>query len=174
MENHFNGLNYLPANEPERLAALEQYGIFGTPPEGAFNHIAEMAARMFDVPIALVNFVGEAEVWTKAGVGLPHDSRVPRGTSLCSLAILNRDPTIFNDALTEPCLLANPLVTGDLGLRFYAAAPIINDAGIQLGAVCLVDSQPRSFSRGEQKVLEGLAQIVLDELESRYGQSKPR
>lgn len=168
MENTF-GRPIIPANEVERLRALARYDLLHTPPEGAFNHIAEMAAHLFHVPIALVNLVGDTVIWTKAGTGeISHGAEVPRGVSLCSLAILDSGPTVFENAPQEPCLLANPLVAGEFGLRFYAAAPLRTPDGYHIGAVCLVDKQPRTFSVGEQKVLEGLAQIVMEEIEARY------
>jgi hypothetical protein len=45
----------LPENEPDRLNALGRYRILDTPPDGAFDHIAEMAAIFFRVPIALAS-----------------------------------------------------------------------------------------------------------------------
>jgi len=168
MENTF-GRPIIPDNEAERLRALARYDLLETPPEGAFNHIAEMAARLFDVPIALINLVGDQTVWTKAGAGeLGPGTHVSRGVSLCSLAVLDNNPTVFENALDEPCLLTNPLVAGEFGLRFYAAAPLRTPDGHNIGAVCVVDKQPRVFTAGEQKVLEGLAQIVMEEIQSRY------
>ncbi len=35
----------LPENERERVKALESYQIIGTPPEPAFDDIAELAAQ---------------------------------------------------------------------------------------------------------------------------------
>lgn len=172
MENHFIGVNLIPENEEERLAELQKYDILDTPPEGAFNHIAQMAVRMFDVPIALVSLVDAERVWFKANVGMGNTKNVPRGTSLCSLAILSSQPTVFEDALKEKCLMANPLVLGQFGLRFYAGAPITTPEGINLGTLCIVDKQPRSFHADEQRVLENLAQIVMDEIELRYLKKK--
>ena len=159
----------IPANERERLAALARYEQVATTGNGAFNHVAEMAVRMFDVPIALVNLVGAEVVRTIAGKGgIEEDTEMVRGVSLCSLAILSDEPTVFRDALQEPCLLTNPLVTGNYGLGFYAAAPLRTKDGYNIGAVCLVDKKPRAFSAGEQKVLEGLAQIVMEDMETRF------
>lgn len=63
-----------------------------------------MAARMFDVPIALVDFVERDYVVTKARVGL--EGEVSRGVSLCSLAVLRSDVTVFENAQQEPSTAA--------------------------------------------------------------------
>ena len=55
----------LPENEAERLNALRRYQILDTPPEPAFDRIAEMAATLFQVPMAVVSLVDEDRVWFK-------------------------------------------------------------------------------------------------------------
>ena len=72
--------------------------------------------------------------------------------------------TVFQNAKDEPCLLANPLVHGEFGLEFYAAAPLITANGQMIGALCLVDKKPREFSALDQRILENLASIVMDEM----------
>lgn len=165
MDNTF-GIPIIPDNEDERLNDLHGLKHFETyQEEGPFKHIASMAARMFNVPIALVNFVDNAHVFTKSGVGLSSYNPVPRGTSLCSLAILKSGVTVFENALNEPCLLSNPMVTDEFGLRFYAAAPLVSNKGHHVGALCLVDKSPRTFSELDQKILANLASILMEEVE---------
>ncbi|PRY11037.1 GAF domain-containing protein [Pontibacter ummariensis] len=168
IHNTFIGVNLIPDNEEERLQKLKEYEILDTPQEGAFNHIAAMATHMFKVPIALISLVDADRVWFKANVGLEGVRSVPRGESLCSLAVLNSAPTIFQDAANEPCLLANPLVSGNFGLRFYAGAPLVTADGLNIGTMCLIDKQPREFTESDQKMLVNLASIVMDEIELRY------
>ena len=167
-------LPIIPENEPARLAALDRYHLLDNAPAGAFNHIAAMAVRMFDVPIALVNLVGADTVLTTGAEGeIAAGTVTPRDMTLCSLAVLRPEPLVFEDALKEPCLLANPMVTDGFGLRFYAAAPITTSDGYLIGAVCLVDKTPRTFTAGEQKILAGLAQIVMEEIEARDQRPTP-
>ena len=166
MENTF-GIPIIPENEEARLANLRQYDILDTRSEGPFNNVASIAAHMFKTPMAFVSFVDESRVWFKANIGLEEVNETPRGISLCSLAVLSNQPTVFKDTLDESCLLANPLVAGEFGMRFYAAAPIRTAEGFNIGAVCVIDKEPREFSVGDQRVLEHLASIVMDELKLR-------
>lgn len=165
MENTF-GLPIIPDNEERRLAKLRSLNILDThQEEGHFKHIASMASRMFQVPIALVNLVDSEYVLTKASAGLIVGQPVARGISLCSLAILRKDTTVFENALKEPCLLANPMVIGEFGLRFYAAAPLTTSDGYNIGALCIVDQEPREFSETDQRILENLASIIISDIE---------
>ena len=171
MKNTF-GIPIIPKNDAERLKALYRYEILDTPPEGAFNRIASLAAKLFQVPIALISLVDNERVFFKANVGMPGVTNVPRGESLCSLAILQEKPTVFKDAENEPCLLANPLVAGSFGLKFYAGAPLITSDGYNIGTVCLVDKKSRDFSEKEMEMLEDLAAVVMDEIEIRISSVK--
>jgi len=166
MDNTF-GLPLIPDNEDERLAKLRSFHVLDTYDEqGPFKHIAAIASRMFNVPIALVNLVDRGQVIIKGNVGLEETKTVSRGESLCSLAILRNDVTVFENAKEEPCLLANPMVTGELGLQFYAGAPLKTSDGYNIGALCVIDREPREFSASDQKMLENLAAIVIEELET--------
>ena len=165
MDNTF-GQSIISDNEYERLEKLHSLHVLDTYEEnGTFKHIAAIASRMFDVPIALVNFVDKDYVVTKAQVGLDEAPTVSRGISLCSLAILRTDVTVFENAREEPCLVANPMVAGNFGLQFYAAAPLITKDGHKIGAVCVVDKEPRGFPASDQKMLESLAAIVMNDIE---------
>jgi GAF domain-containing protein len=161
------GKDIIPANEQARLRALQRYRLIEELPAGYFTKLAQIVAKVFDAPIALVSLVGKSEVEFPGNVGMPGTVSVPRGDSLCSLAILDAGPTIFNDALQEPCLLANPLVTGEFGLRFYAGAPIVTDDGFALGTVCIVDKEPRPFSEREQEMLQEFATSAMQDIEAR-------
>lgn len=165
MENTF-GIPIIPPDDEERLAKLYQYTIADQfEQQGTFRHVAAMAAAIFRVPIALVSLVDREHVLFKGNVGMEDVHVVSRGASLCSLAVLSDEVTVFENARLEPCLLSNPLVRGDFGLKFYAGAPLKTPDGYKIGTVCIVDKKPRKFSETELKLLESLAAAVMDELE---------
>lgn len=166
MENTF-GKNIIPQNEQQRLDNLKKYNILYTQSEPVFDELAAYTAEIFAMPIAMINFVDKDNVWTKASQEGEQGFNVERGSSLCSLAILKDEVTIFKDALNERCLLANPYVAGENGLRFYAAAPIGTREGFNIGVVCILDRKPREFGLDDQAKLEGIARIVEMEIEKR-------
>jgi PAS domain S-box-containing protein len=166
MDNTF-GKNIIPENESQRIEALNRYRITGSPPEHSFDHVAKLAAQIFETPIALVSLVDSTEVYFKANVGMGSVKSAARGKSLCSLAVLDPDVTVFENARIEPCLLSNPLVAGEFGLQFYAGAPITTHDGMLIGTLCIVDKKTRTFSAKDRSILANLAKIVMDEIELR-------
>jgi len=166
MDNSF-GMNIIPENDQERIEVLKRYKILNTPPEHTFDNVAKLATQIFQVPIALVSLVNADEVFFKANIGMGKIRSTDRGKSLCSLAILHPEVTVFEDATKEACLLANPLVAGEFGLKFYAGAPLITHDGFMIGTVCIVDKKTRLFTAQDSAILKGLSTIVMDEIEMR-------
>ncbi|MBL0218767.1 MAG: sigma 54-interacting transcriptional regulator [Myxococcales bacterium] len=157
--------------EGARLEALRRYEILDTPPDGAFDQITAVAAAFFRVPIAIVSLVDHDRIWFKSRMGL--DAReVEREPGLCSSAILSSDLYRVHDAAIDPRTLANPLVTGELGLRFYAAAPLRTHDGFNLGTLCVSDREPRELTATEAEMLTRLASLVMDQMELRLAARK--
>ncbi len=154
----------IPDNEPQRLAAVRRYDILDTPPDGAFDRIAALAARRFGVPIAIISIVDEDRIWFKSRHGLSVD-QIGRDPGLCASAILSDEPHILTDAKVDPRSLANPLVAGDFGLRFYAGVPLTTHDGYNLGTLCVIDKQARTIDQGQIEDLEDLAAMVMDQIE---------
>ena len=155
-----------PADEPARLAALRRYEVLDTPPEAAFDDIAELAALICEAPIALVSLVAEGRQWFKARVGLDA-TETPRSQSFCTHAILGDDLLVVPDALADPRFAANPLVTGEPGIRFYAGAPLVTPDGHSLGTICVIDRVPRDLDPARRRALGALARDVIAQLELR-------
>jgi len=153
--------------EEARLAALREYEIVGTEPEAEYNQIAQLAAILFDVPIALVSFVEHGRQWLKARVGSVVEE-TSREVAFCSHTILSDALLVVPNALDDERFAQNPLVQGAPGIRFYAGAPLTMPSGHRLGALCLIDDKPRNPLTPEQeRVLQGLAELVVSHLEMR-------
>lgn len=157
--------------ETERLAALRSYEILDTPSDGAFDRVTGLAARYFNVPVALVSLVDEDRIWFKSRHGLEAEE-IPRSPGLCASVILSDDAYIIRNALEDPRTLANPLVAGALGVRFYAAAPLITHDGFRLGTMNIIDFVPREFDAEGQRTLADFAGLVMDQMEVRLSARK--
>ena len=160
----------VPDNEEERLAALQRYAILDTPPEVAFDRLTALAARLFEVPVALISLVDEERQWFKSCGGTCRGSlpaETSREIAFCAYTILSQEVLVVEDARLDPRFAENPLVTGPMGLRFYAGAPLVLSDGNVLGSLCLLDFTPRSFTARQRQSLQDLAAGVVSELELR-------
>ena len=155
-----------PEDEEGRIAAVRRYDILDTPPDGAFDRITALAARLFDVPIAIISIVDHDRIWFKSAVGVDA-TEIGRDPGLCASAICQIEPWLVNDAQVDVRTIDNPLVAGELGLRFYFGVPLRTSDGFNLGTLNVIDVQPREVTEEEVDTLEDLAAIVMDELELR-------
>jgi signal transduction histidine kinase len=71
------------------------------------------------------------------------------------------------DARLDPRFCENPLVTGEMCIRFYAGAPLATPDGFVLGTICAIDREPRVLNARDAEVLAALAEQVVHELEVR-------
>jgi GAF domain-containing protein len=156
------------AAEAARLEALAGYRIMDTPTEPVFDDIVHLAADLCEAPIAVVNFIAEGRQWFKAEVGIGV-RELPLDVSICRHAILQPGLFVVPDLTLDPRFADNPLVTAAGGLRFYAGALIESADGLPLGTVCVLDVKPRPEGLAERqgRLLKGLAQQVMSELELR-------
>ena len=156
----------IPADEDERMAAVRRYDILDTPPDGAFDRVTAIAARRFNVPIAIISIVDHDRIWFKSHHGVPVQ-QIDREPGLCASAILQPDAYILEDAKTDIRSLSNPLVAGDFGLRFYAGVPLRTNDGYNLGTLCVIDKETRPVTQEQIDDLRDLASLVVDQMELR-------
>ncbi|MCQ8896011.1 GAF domain-containing protein [Limnobacter humi] len=160
----------IPDNEGSRTLALQQLGIMYTPSEARFDRITRLAMRHFNVPTALVSIVYKELQWFKSNQGL-NACTTGREVSFCGHAILQDEPFIVTNALTDPRFADNPLVTNEPRIRFYAGQAIRDPHNVVLGTLCLIDYAPREFSAANVQDLCDFAKLVEAELAMGPGSS---
>ena len=151
-------------DETLRLATLKAFNILDTEPEHSFDKITKLAAKLFEVPVALVTFVDEHRQWLKAAVGTT-TSEVPRDIAFCTHTVMSGQPLIVLDAHADPRFMNNPMVLGALGIRFNVSVPLRAPNGTIPGTICIVDNVPHpDFTEREIGLLRDLADLVMTEL----------
>jgi signal transduction histidine kinase len=153
-----------PEREAIRLAAIERYEIFDTPPEETFDRIVSIASAVFGTRMAAITLVDRERSWHKAEVGFGV-SEMPRADEMCDTVISQDGVLVINDAREAPREIVLPMLK--LGLRFYAGAPLRTYDGVKIGTVCVVDPEPHEVTEEQKQILRDLTRIVIDELELR-------
>jgi PAS domain S-box-containing protein len=156
----------IPSDDAGRVQALRRYAILDTPPEAAFERLTRLAARLFNVPIAILNLLDEERQWFKSSYGLPI-SETPRDVAFCAHAILTDQVLVVPNTRLDERFADNPLVTGETGIRFYAGAPLHTPDGFKVGTFGIMDRVPREMSESDISALADLAALAVDEMELR-------
>lgn len=133
----------IPADEAKRMAAVRRYDLLDTPPDGPFDRVTALAARLFAGPVAVVSVVDSERIWFTSRHGTDI-GQIGRDPVLCASAILQHDAWVVSDAGADPRTLANPLVAGGFGLQFSAGVPLTTRDGHNPGILCWTASRGTS------------------------------
>jgi signal transduction histidine kinase/CheY-like chemotaxis protein len=156
-----------PTKEEQRLQALYRYNILNTAEEHDFDNLIELAVHICNTPIAVITMAEKDKLWFKSKIGLK-PNQTPRDIGLCTYTVNQADIFIVADTHLDERFKNNPLVTGDLNIRFYAGAPLITPDGHTIGTLCVMDNQPRELTQEQIHSLKTLSHQVITLLELRF------
>jgi PAS domain S-box-containing protein len=160
---------FAPAAENEllRLRELSRYQILDTPAEESFDRITRLAARLCNAPIAIISLIDSHRQWFKSCQGITV-KETPRADSFCNYAILGEGAFVVSDVRNDKRFKNSPILKAVPDIRFYAGVPLKTEKGFNIGALCIMDTKPRTaFSEEDTKSLQDLAHIVMSELNLR-------
>lgn len=152
-----------------RLAALGRTGLLDSPPEEPFDRLTRMATRLLKTPVALVSLVDRDRQFFKSAIGLPEPWQSRRETplthSFCKHVVAQHEPLVIPDTRKDPVYRDN-LGVRELRVVAYAGVPLTM-SGFDLGALCVIDDEPRTWSYDEIQTLRDLAECATHEIELR-------
>jgi len=147
-------------SEQERLHALHQLGILNTNTSAYFDSITSLVMDMYGTAGAYISLLDSDRQWLKSAVGFcPPNTQ--RDQTFCTYTIQQASVLVVEDTLLDARFATNPMVTGPQAVRFYAGAPLITPEGFAIGALCVIDDQPRTFNAAERSQLASLAGMVM-------------
>ena len=152
-------------DEKARLAVLRRFEGIGASPEAALDSITALVAWFFNAPISVINLTLHNRIIVKSHYGI-EKAQVDHQAEWCRGAIATDDVFCITNALEHPLAKADPLVKGEFGLRFYAAAPLRTSEGYSIGVLSVSDRKPRDISVSEKEFLRRMAVVVVDLVES--------
>jgi GAF domain-containing protein len=144
--------DHFAEEEKRRIARIET--IHFSKGNKTYEDIVKLAGAICGTPIAIISIVGENEQTFKASTGLLITA-TPRSESFCAYTLSMRkrnEYLIVQDALLDPRFVNNILVTGPPFIRFYCGFPLRKN-GINIGAVCVIDTEPRTLTDEQLQAL---------------------
>ncbi|TCO76055.1 ATP-binding protein [Chromatocurvus halotolerans] len=141
---------------------LRRSGLLDGVEEPDFERLLNHVASELRAPVALVSILDKAgdRQFFKGAIGLGEPWRALRQTplshSFCRHVVEERAPLVIGNARNDPRVRENPAIT-ELDVAAYLGAPITLADGEPIGALCAIDSEPREWTAGEQRMLEILA-----------------
>lgn len=151
--------------ERQRLQALRQLKLLDTSPSEGFDRITRTARKLFGLPLSAVSLTDEDRQWFKSRMGT-EVTEVPRHKSPCSDVSASSEVVVIEDFLASDFYCDSP--QAQLGMRFYAGAPLTTRDGYTLGTLCVLGPEPRTASREEIEGLVDLSAMVMAQIELQH------
>lgn len=158
----------IPVNEAERLRQMRQLDFLSDPQMEAehrvgLERICAIARSLLGVDAAMVSLVFEDEQRFIARANI-QEAGTPREIAFCAHAIMGHEPLVVADAALDPRFANNPLVQGPMHVRFYAGVPLEWKPGVQIGTLCVINTEAKEADPKQVEHLQLLAGLVLDHL----------
>ena len=152
---------------PIDAPGADDYSILDTGDEKDFSDLTTLASAICQTPIALMNLFDEKRQSVKALIvsniaknAIEQSFKVP--------AIAAEDEIlIIEDATVDERFLPQPYINEKDKITFYAGVPLVNNEGIVLGTLSVIDRQQKSLNNQQITALKIIAKQVVDKLELR-------
>ncbi|HRE79771.1 MAG TPA: PAS domain S-box protein, partial [Opitutaceae bacterium] len=158
-----------------RLTALSDFDVVNAAPDPAFDRLTRLARTLFHVPFSLICFVDdERNLAESKTVGRCRDRRL--GTPslahcLCEHVVASDQAFEVDNARQHPLLRDHQAVVADEMVAFLGY-PIRTQEGQAVGAFCVLDASPRSWTSADRALLEELSGLVCAEMSVRQREQK--
>lgn len=156
-----------------RSRALRELGIFNLENVEPFDAIVQLAANLCDTPMAALSFNDQSRERFVACRGFSLD-KIPTEKGLSDYIVSGGTPIVVNDTRIDMRFRNAPLLKVDVGVRFYAGAPVITSDGIEIGTLAVMDRGVRHLPQEKLAALATLGTQVALLLESNRKPGSPK
>jgi GAF domain-containing protein len=164
---------------PSRVHRLRELGI-GDRPVPEFDDFARELATITGGRYAMVNFIDENRQYfaglysavadTTVDLGSPaRPSAQPgrvmaRDHGYCPHVVVRRRALVLEDVRDFPRFAGNPVVD-EIGIHSYLGAPLIDDTGMVLGTICVVDQDPHPWGHEGLETIKWMAAELVERIQ---------
>ena len=159
-------INYpIPYNESERLLRLSDLDIdYGSLSE-SFKDLTHLAAKVAGTEISLVNLIDAYTQWTVGRHGLDLQ-QMTREESVCQYTITQNDQFEVLDLSADDRFNKNFYVSAPLSLRYYFGVPLKDNDGLNIGALCVLDTGLKTLSPEKIELLKIIAAEIMNRIKT--------
>ncbi len=156
----------VPEDETQRLQRVQRVvDLPGVAGDDELRRLTALAARLLDMPFAQITLIDRDRQHVLVAHGMDAWD-VPRSESVCTYAIVDVErPLVVNDLAADARFAGRAERQDGNKLRFYAGAPLDGGGLSGLGALCVVDNEPRALDGWQVDALQTLADAVSTRLQ---------
>lgn len=158
-----------PDNDDIRVGALLATDVLDGHAREELDGLAKRAAAVFNVKFAVISALDKNhEYIIGQSIDLPGEKTLdgrdmitmPRKDAVCDHVVAQGETLVVTDTQRDPRFADHPAIRL-WKTSFYAGAPLKTSDGLVLGALCLLDTDPRQLSDEERSLLEAMSADVV-------------
>lgn len=153
----------IPENEIQRVIELSEFDLDYSSLDDQFKELTKLAAKIAGTDISLVNLIDSFTQWSVSNHGLDIQ-QMPRQDSVCQYTIVTENFFEVKDLSADDRFKDKFYVKGDPNLRYYFGVPLQTNNGIQLGALCVLDTVGKEISPEKVEMLKIIADEIVNRL----------
>jgi signal transduction histidine kinase len=153
----------LPENEMKRVIELSEFDLDYSSLQENFKDLTKLAAKVAGTNISLVNLIDSFTQWSVSNYGLDID-QMPREDSVCQYTIVSNQFFEVKDLSADDRFKDKFYVKDDPNLRYYFGVPLQTSDGLQLGALCVLDTIGKEISPEKVEMLKIIADEIVNRL----------
>jgi two-component system, OmpR family, sensor histidine kinase VicK len=151
-------------DEALRIEALTQYEVLNSAPDPVLDDLTQLAAQICDTPVAAVTFIGTDRIWVRSRFGM-ESLELSLGSLPCETTILGDTVYEIPDTRNDLHYAPDGILLEGQSYRFYAGAPLTTPAGVNIGALLVLDRPSRLLTPAQSSALSILSRQVINRLE---------
>lgn len=155
----------LPSNEYERLIELTELDLDYSNLQEHLEDLTTLAAKIAGTEISLINLIDSFTQWSVANWGLDIQ-QMAREDSVCQYSILEEKSLEIQDLQKDDRFSDKFYVKDAPHLRYYYGVPLETSNGMNIGALCVLDTKPKEICPENQELLKLVANQVIRRLEA--------
>lgn len=154
-----------PSNELDRLISLSKYDLEFLTSDKSLKNLSKLAASIAGTEISLVNLIDSATQWSVAAYGIDL-KQMPREEAVCQFTIMKSECFEVSDLSIDDRFKDKFYVKSSPFLKYYFGIPLINQEGMPLGALCVMDKNTKKLTVKQEYELKVIAEEVIQRLEA--------
>lgn len=156
----------VPYDENDRIAFIKRSGLANAKRERPFDLITKHVAKVTAFPACLLTVIDRDTQWIKSAYGMDLES-TPRDQAFCNYTIAQGGTFLVSNAAADERFADNLLVKGLPNIRSYAGHPVVNQDGVAIAALCVIDMRVRTVSQHVIEQLAGMSAVVAAMIDQR-------
>lgn len=143
---------------------LQRLQILDIQKEQVLHDVSLLAASASGTSIAFIGIWDDGRLFLKGRQGIEPCQLHLEDVDILAWAVSQAEEVVVEDTNLHQSFASAPLVTGKMGVRFYAGVPV-HAEGVAVGTLCVLGTEPKTVTTDLLRCLQALGRQVERHLE---------